>query len=99
MRNPRRPPPLPQPRCPRARAAIEMARRGGGRGVLAYVLDATPYATWGPDNLDERIALAEELMRLANEIGDARLAAEAHAWRASHYLELGDIAAVDRETE
>src|SRR5262249_31167196 len=82
-----------------ARAAIEMARRVGDRGVLAYVLDATPYATWGPDNLDERIALAEELMRLANEIGDARLPAEAHAWRASHYLELGDIAAVDRETE
>src|SRR5262245_62145174 len=82
-----------------ALAAIEMARRVGDRGVLAYVLDATPYATWGPDNLDERLALADELMRLANEIGDARLAAEAHAWRASHYLELGDIAAVDRETE
>src|SRR5262245_5441251 len=82
-----------------ARAAIEMARRVGDRGALAYVLDATPYATWGPDNLDERIALAEELMRLAGEIGDVRLAAEAHAWKAGHYLELGDIAAVDQETE
>jgi tetratricopeptide (TPR) repeat protein len=38
-------------------------------------------------------------MRLAGEIGDVRLAAQAHAWKASHYLELGDIAAVDRETE
>jgi tetratricopeptide (TPR) repeat protein len=89
----------PQSAASLARAAIEMARRVGDRGALAYVLDATPYATWGPENLDERVALAEELMRLANEIGDARLAAEAHAWRASHYLELGDIAAVDRETE
>src|SRR5262249_19842058 len=44
-----------------ARAAIEMARRVGDRGALAYVLDAAPWATWGPDNLDERLALAEEL--------------------------------------
>src|SRR5262245_6067516 len=89
----------PQTAASLARAAIEMARRVGDRGALAYVLDATPYATWGPDNLDERIALAEELMRLAGEIGDVRLAAEAHGWKAGHYLELGDIAAVDQETE
>src|SRR5262249_12048452 len=76
-----------------------MARRVGDRGALAYVLDATPYAIWGPDNLDERLALADELMRLAGEIGDVRLAAEAHGWKAGHYLELGDIVAVDRETE
>jgi hypothetical protein len=82
-----------------ARAAIEMARRVGDRGALAYVLDATPYAISGPDNLDERLALAEELTRLAGEIGDVRLAAEAHGWKASHHLELGDIAAVDREAE
>src|SRR5262249_43543353 len=83
----------------RAPAAIEMARPSGARRSLAYVLNATPYATWGPDNLDERLALADELIGLAGEIGDVRLAAEAHAWKASHYLELGDIAGVDRQTE
>src|SRR5262249_54497811 len=82
-----------------ARAAIEMARRVGDRSALAYVLDVTPYAIWGPDNLDERLAVADELTRLAGEIGDLRLAAEAHGWKASHHLELGDIAAADRETE
>jgi tetratricopeptide (TPR) repeat protein len=89
----------PQAAASLARAAIEMARRVGDRSALAYVLDATPYPIWGPDNLEERLALADELMRLASEIGDVRLAAQAHAWKASHYLELGDIAAVDRETE
>ena len=29
--------------------------------------------------------------RLAEEIGDGRLAAEAHLWRGRHYLDLGDI--------
>jgi tetratricopeptide (TPR) repeat protein len=89
----------PQSAASLARAAIEIARRVGDRGALAYVLGATPYAIWGPDNLDERLALADELTRLAGEIGDVRLAAEAHGWKASHHLELGDIAAVDRETE
>jgi tetratricopeptide (TPR) repeat protein len=82
-----------------ARAAIDMARRVGDRGALAYVLNATPFAAWGPDNLEERLALADELIRLAAELGDVRLAAEGHSWKAHHYLELGDIAALDRETE
>src|SRR5262245_829264 len=83
----------PQAAASLARAAIEMARRVGDRSALAYVLDVTPYAIWGPDNLDERLALADELTRLAGEIGDVRLASEAHGWQASHHLELGDIAA------
>ena len=41
----------PQAAVSLARAAIEMVRRIGGRDALAYVLDATPYAIWGPDNL------------------------------------------------
>src|SRR5262249_38581037 len=45
------------------------------------------------------LARADELTRLAGEIGDLRLASEAHGWKASHHLELGDIAAVDREAE
>jgi hypothetical protein len=89
----------PQGTASLARAAIEMARSVRDRDALAYVLNQAPFATGGPDNLDERFALAEELIRLADEIGDARLAAEGHMWKAGHSLELGDIAAVDRETE
>ena len=59
----------------------------------AYVLNATPYAVSGPDNVDESLALAEELIRLADEIGDVRLAAGIRV-EGCHYLELGDIAGI-----
>jgi hypothetical protein len=75
----------PQAAASLARAAVEMARRIGDRDALAYVLDVTPYAIWGPDNLDERLALVDELTRLAGEIGDVRLTAEAYWWKASHH--------------
>jgi hypothetical protein len=40
---------------------------------------------------------ADELIRLADEAGDERLAAEGHTWKACYSLEIGDIAAADRE--
>jgi tetratricopeptide (TPR) repeat protein len=87
----------PQGREALGRAAIEMARRVGDKAALAYVLNVTPWAVWGPDNLGERLAMVEEEIRLAGEIGDGRLAAEGHMWKASHLLEIGDIAGFDRE--
>jgi tetratricopeptide (TPR) repeat protein len=88
----------PQGRESLGRAAIEMARRVGDKGALAYVLNVSPWAVWGPDNLEEGLAMAEEVIRLAGETGDARLAAEGHMWKAAHLLEIGDIAGFDRET-
>src|SRR5262249_33228967 len=82
---------------PLARAAIEMARRVGDPRALAYVLSATPWAIGGPDDVAERLMRADELIRLADEAGDERLAAEGHSWKAGYYLEIGDIAAADRE--
>ncbi len=82
-----------------ARAAIEMARRVGDARALANVLSATTWAIGGPDDLDERLARADELIRLASEARDDWLAAEGHSWKAGCYLEIGDMAAVDREIE
>jgi tetratricopeptide (TPR) repeat protein len=84
---------------PLARAAIEMARRVGDARALAYVLNMTPWATGGPDDVDERLARADELIRLAEEAKDERQAFEGHVWKARYYLEIGDIAASDRETD
>ena len=81
------------------RAALEMARRIGDPRALAYVLGTTPWSIGGPDDVVERIARADELIRAATEAGDERLAAEGHAWKSGFYLELGDMDAVDRETE
>ena len=80
-------------------SAIEMSRRVGDKTTLAHVLNLSPWVTWGPDGLEERLALTEELVELAGEIGDQRLAAEARGWRAHYFLEIGDIVAADRENE
>ena len=81
-----------------ARAALEMARRVGDARALAYVLGTTPWSIGSPDDVVERLARADELIRVATEAGDERLAAEGHAWKAGYYLEIGDIEAADRET-
>src|SRR5262249_53166418 len=65
-----------------ARGAIEMARRVGDARALADVLSATTWAIGGPDDLDERLARADEMIRLASEARDEWLAAEGHMWKA-----------------
>src|SRR5262249_3619591 len=82
-----------------AHRAIEMAQRVGDAGGLAHVLSATMWATHDPADVGARHAQVEQLIRLAEEAGDPRLAAEGHQWKASDRLELGDIAAADREMQ
>src|SRR5262249_2039658 len=82
-----------------AHRAIEMAQQVGDAGALACVLSGTMWATHGPDDIAARLAQVEQLIRLAEGAGDPRFAAEGHHWKASHHLELGDIAAADREMQ
>jgi DNA-binding SARP family transcriptional activator/tetratricopeptide (TPR) repeat protein len=80
-----------------ARQALEMARRVADNTALADVLASTHWAIHGPDTLRASMRLAEELGRLADELGDSRLRALAHGWLLDHLLELGDIDGVERE--
>jgi DNA-binding SARP family transcriptional activator/class 3 adenylate cyclase len=82
-----------------AQQALEMARRVADEATLASVLASTHRATSGPQALHESLALAAELGRIADEVGDRRLRALAHTWLLDHLLELGDIDAVERELE
>jgi DNA-binding SARP family transcriptional activator len=82
-----------------AHEALKMARRVADKATLASVLASTHRATGGPDTLRESLALAAELGRVADEVGDRRLRALAHTWLLDHLLELGDIEAVERELE
>jgi tetratricopeptide (TPR) repeat protein len=82
-----------------ARNAIAMARRIGDKTALARVLNTTMWAAGGPDDHAASLDRAAELIRLAEEIGDTRLASEGHLWKARQHLELGDIAGTDREVE
>ena len=80
-----------------ARQALEMARRVADRATLADVLASTHRTTHGPDTLHKSMAIAEELGRVADEVGDCGLRALAHRWSLDHLLELGDTDAVERE--
>jgi DNA-binding SARP family transcriptional activator/tetratricopeptide (TPR) repeat protein len=80
-----------------AREALEMARRVGDKATLADVLASSLWVTRGPGALDESLARATELARVADEVGDSRLRARAHGRLLDHLLELGDIDGVQRE--
>jgi tetratricopeptide (TPR) repeat protein len=57
--------------------AVLMARRLGDPATLAQVLAASWFATWDPATPGERAVVAEELTKLAQELGDGLL--EFHA--------------------
>ena len=79
--------------------AVEVTRRLGDDGALASVLDARLGATWGPDNLDERLELSDEVVDLAERGGDKETALRVRAFHISCLLEAGDVAAADAELQ
>jgi DNA-binding SARP family transcriptional activator len=79
------------------RQALQMARRVGDKATLADVLASTLWAIRGPDNLHESLALAGELARVADEVGDDTTRALTHLRLLDLRLQLGDIDAVERE--
>jgi DNA-binding SARP family transcriptional activator len=77
--------------------AVEIARRLGDTSTLAYVLDGRHSAIWGPDNIEERLTIVDEIVRLANEIGDREREIQGRFYRAFALLEHGDAQAVHEE--
>jgi tetratricopeptide (TPR) repeat protein len=80
-----------------SRQAVDMARNGGDRSTLAAALLHTQWATWSPDNLEERLETASEALRLADAEADETLALQARVWKLNHLLELCRVEAVDEE--
>ncbi|MGC1678550.1 MAG: AAA family ATPase [Candidatus Binataceae bacterium] len=85
-----------------SRQSVEIARGAGDSATLLYVLYARHTAVWEPDNLEERLAIASEIIALAGQTGNRRWALRvwglgAHYMRFADLLEAGDIPAVDRE--
>ncbi len=75
-------------------AARAMARRLGPE-VLAEVVYPAHFATSGPDNLDERIAQATELIETAARIGDREQICRGHMVLVDALIETGDVDAAD----
>lgn len=81
-----------------ARAAVAMARRLDHEPTLCLTLNCFLAATWGPDGLDERLAVLRETTALAARVGGSGVA-ELHAGLMTLLLETGDAAAAEREAE
>ncbi len=77
--------------------ALEIARRLGDKALLASILNAGHHATWRPDNMDDRLSAASEVVRLAEQVGDTHLMMQGHWARVADLLEAGDIGTVDLE--
>jgi hypothetical protein len=82
-----------------SREAVEMARRLDDAASLAYALDARWVAIWGPDTLEERMAIAAEVVRTATLAGDQERMWEGHSWHSAVALELGDLRGVHAELD
>jgi tetratricopeptide (TPR) repeat protein len=73
-----------------------MAGRIADPATLAAVLYEHHMATWGPDNLGERLAVAAEVVRLAEAAGDPVTALKGRGFLLADQLEQGDLPAVER---
>ncbi|MGH7805602.1 MAG: ATP-binding protein, partial [Candidatus Binatia bacterium] len=61
-----------------SRSAVEMARRLGDASTLAYALIGRYWALWGPDNVEERLAIATEVVGLGAAAADDCVALAGH---------------------
>jgi DNA-binding SARP family transcriptional activator len=87
------------PRDRLSREAVEVARRVGDPATLSWALDGRHLAIWSPDTPHERIAIADEMLALADESGKREAELLAHDYRLYALLELGDLPRVETELE
>ncbi|HEY6892494.1 MAG TPA: AAA family ATPase [Solirubrobacter sp.] len=85
----------PELRLSLSEEAVAIARRTGDLRTLATCLDARHYALWLPENVEERLEVAAELRRVAEETGDPELELQGAGWTIIDLMELGDIEGVD----
>jgi len=82
-----------------AAEAVAMAKRLGDQGTLAFALICRLFVLWGPGSVEERLALADEVIRLAQEAGNTGVALQGRSWKILSLLEAGELRAVDREID
>jgi DNA-binding SARP family transcriptional activator len=79
--------------------AFDLAHRIDDPGALAAALNARHVIAWGPDGCEERLALADEMLSLADRAGEWELSLQARNWRIVDLLELGDGPAVREDLD
>jgi class 3 adenylate cyclase/tetratricopeptide (TPR) repeat protein len=71
--------------------AVRLARESGAADALVDALNARHAALWSPDRLEERLAVAHELVELAEQIGDRERSLQARTWLVLDLVESGDL--------
>jgi class 3 adenylate cyclase len=79
------------------REAIDIAREIGDDRLLGLALWAWHDATSGPDNLDERLAALDELVRCSGRVGDEHYVHAGRVRLLAAHLENGDLLSFDLE--
>jgi len=79
-----------------AERALETARAAGDDRVVAQVLIRYLIARWGPDNPEERIAVAAESIEIGARLDDPLDLFHALHWQAVAQVEVGEIGAASR---
>ncbi len=79
--------------------ALAMARSFGDPDLVAYSLLAMSFALMGPEHAEARLALTTEVLDLATTANNLELHADGTWHRGYCLLELGDVAAADRELD
>jgi predicted ATPase/DNA-binding SARP family transcriptional activator len=77
--------------------AVEIARRSNDPRTLGYVLAMRQFIIRGRASVDEQVALAREVVRLADEIDDEEMRVHGRHLLLLLKLEAGDIAGADRD--
>jgi DNA-binding SARP family transcriptional activator len=97
--DPERRPGVAEERARLSAEGVRLARRAGDPDALAAALHGRWYATWRPDNAEERRTIAAELHEVADGAGNWELALLGRMWSIITALELGDMPAADAEID
>src|SRR5262249_7031758 len=88
-------PPPPGRREQLSDEALDLARASGDALALTRALLARYFAILGPDRIEEPLALADEVVRVAESSGSTPTALDGRLLRIPLLLMLGDVAAAD----
>lgn len=72
-----------------ARQAVDLARATDDPETLSYALTGSYWARWWPENPDDRLQIAEEMLVVAEALSDAERLIDAHLMFFVTYAELG----------
>lgn len=78
--------------------AVATAERARDGRALASALGARHVALWRPDRVEERLAVAGDMIAAARGAGDRHAELQGHNWRVTDLFELGDMTAWQEET-